>query len=264
MRDYELHHGRTPLLISIPHCGTEVPEAIQATLTPEARALPDTDWHVQRLYGFAAELGASVLAAQYSRFVIDLNRGPEDEPLYPGANNTGIVPATTFSNEPVYRDGCEPTRDAIEERIERYWRPYHAALESELAAIHARHGIAVLYEAHSIRSVVPRFFEGRLPDFNLGPAGGASAAPQLRATAADVITGAAGYEAVVDGRFKGGYITRHYGRPDERVHALQLELSQRTYMDEAPPYRYMPERAAAVQPTLKRLIGTIIGWAEAQ
>lgn len=264
MQTHELHRGRTPLLVSIPHCGTDVPASIRAGLTPQASDLPDTDWHVHRLYDFARALGASVLSARYSRYVIDLNRDPEGKPLYPGASNTELVPSTTFDDAPVHREGREPSREDITRRVNDYWRPYHDALARELQSIREREGIAVLFDAHSIRSVVPRFFQGRLPDFNLGTADGASAHHDLSAVASGVLMGASDYSTVVDGRFKGGYITRRYGHPEGNVHALQLELSQRTYMDESPPYDYRPELADSVQPVLQRLLKTLIEWAQAR
>lgn len=262
METFRFHPGTTPLVVSIPHCGTHVPEAIANRLSPAARALPDTDWHVDRLYDFAAGMGASVLSATHSRYVVDLNRPPENRPLYPGADNTELCPTTTFAREPVYRPGAAPEADEIAERVARYWRPYHTRLAEALAAIEARHGIVVLFDAHSIRSEVPRFFQGRLPDLNLGTAGGASAAPTLAETLVAVCRNTPVFSHVLNGRFIGGYITRAYGRPDDGVHALQLEQAQITYMLEDPPYRYLPARADRVRPLLRALIEAMLGWAE--
>lgn len=261
---FDFTAGTTPLLLSIPHCGTRLPRDIAARMTPAALQLADTDWHVDTLYEFAGALGASVLRARYSRYVVDLNRPADDSNLYPGANSTGLCPTTSFAEQPLYRDGGEPDGAEVARRLDRWWQPYHAKLQSELARLRAQYGVALLFEAHSIRSVVPRLFEGRLPDLNIGTAAGASCAPGLLAAVTAVLAGQAGYSHVVDGRFKGGYITRAYGRPGAGVHALQLELTQRNYMEEAPPFSYLPERAGQLQPLLRQLVQRIIDWGEAQ
>ena len=260
MEIFEFTPGRTPLLISIPHGGTWLPPALRPRLTEGALALPDTDWHVPRLYDFAAGLGAGVLVATHSRYVIDLNRPPDDEPLYPGARNTELVPLTLFDERPIYRPGTAPDTAEVQDRLATYWQPYHAKLAAELGALRDRFGIALLFDAHSIRSVVPRFFAGRLPDLNLGTAAGASAADPLGSTLLSIAQSGS-YGAVLNGRFKGGYITRHYGRPSQGVHAVQLELSQRTYMDEAPPFGWRADLADGIRPLLRRLVEAMIGWA---
>ncbi len=260
---FEFTPGTTPLLISVPHAGTYVPDAIAARLTPEAAAMPDTDWHVEKLYSFAGELGAGLIVSTHSRYAVDLNRDPSGTPLYPGADNTELVPLGTFARQPVYRTGQAPDVAEIAERVERYWRPYHAALAAALDAIVARHGIAVLWDGHSIPSQVPRFFEGRLPDLNLGSAGGVSADPDLAACARTALEGP-GMSLVLDGRFKGGYITRLYGKPAANIHALQLEKAMIAYMDEAPPYRWEPDRAAAMVARLRRTMGAVTAWAAAR
>jgi N-formylglutamate deformylase len=247
---FDFHAGDTPLLISIPHGGTELPAGLAARFTDEASALPDTDWHVPRLYDFARDMGASVLAARYSRYVIDLNRPETDETLYPGQATTGLVPTTLFDGAPVYRDGQEPDAAEIEERKTRFWRPYHDRLREELGRMRARHGIALLWDAHSIRSRVPRLFDGVLPDFNIGTVRGASCHASIANAVLDAAKAAAPYRAVLDGRFVGGHITRTHGRPGEGVHAVQLELSQATYMDEAPPFAFREALAAKVRPCL--------------
>jgi N-formylglutamate deformylase len=257
---FEFSAGTAPLLVSVPHAGTYVPDSIARRLTPEAAAMPDTDWHVEKLYAFAAEAGAGLLVANYSRYAIDLNRDPAGTPLYPGADNTELVPTSTFARQPVYREGQAPGAAEIAERVEKYWKPYHAALAAELAAIRARHGIAVLWDGHSIRSVVPRFFEGRLPDLNLGSASGASADASLVACARDAL-GAPGMSLVVDGRFKGGYITRNYGKPAAGVHALQLEKAMAAYMAEPAPYRWDAAVAAPMIERLRRALGAVQAWA---
>lgn len=253
MDTFSLHRGSAPLLISLPHDGTHIPEPIAAMMTPSARRVPDTDWHVSRLYAFARDLGASVLTPRHSRYVVDLNRPPDDVSLYPGQNTTGLCPAVQFSGEPVYLDGMAPDPDAVAERVEHYWRPYHAALAGELERLRAEHGRAVLWDGHSIRSVVPFLFDGRLPDFNLGTAGGASCSAELQQRLVGVLEAQADHSFVVNGRFKGGYITRHYGRPDQGIDAVQLELAQSTYMDDGEVF-YDAAKAAPTQRLIQRLL----------
>ena len=249
-----LHRGSAPLLLSLPHDGSVIPDALQARMTPEARTAPDTDWHVSRLYAFARELGASILVPRWSRYVIDLNRGEDDTSLYPGQNTTGLCPLVRFTGEPVYQPGMQPDAAEVAARIERYWRPYHAALRGELARLRAEHGRVALWEGHSIRgSGLPFLFEGRLPDLNLGTANGASCSPALQARLEAVLGGQVDYDWVANGRFKGGHITRHYGRPADGIEAVQLELSQRTYMDEA-RFDYDASKAASLQPLLRALL----------
>lgn len=259
---FRLHQGRRPLLISLPHVGTHVPAAIAARLTPEARGVPDTDWHLERLYGFAGQLGASVLVATHSRYVVDLNRPPDNQNLYPGQDTTGLCPVDAFDKTPLYEAGGEPDAAEIAARREAFWRPYHEALQQELQRLRARHGAVALWDAHSIRSVLPRFFEGRLPDFNLGTADGASCDPALAQAAHAIAQGAAGYSAVLNGRFKGGYITRQYGRPQQGVHAIQLEMAQCSYMQEAPPFAYDAALAARVQPALRAMLEAVLAFVE--
>ncbi len=258
MSPFTLHRGSLPLLISVPHDGTAVPESLAATLTEEARRLPDTDWHVAQLYDFARSAGASLLVPQYSRYVIDLNRSPEDVSLYPGQNTTGLCPTVRFSGEPVYREGLEPDAAAVRARVDTWWRPYHEALADELRRLRAMHGRAVLWEGHSIRSVVPFLFEGRLPDVNIGTASGTSCTPQVLRRIADVLEMQADYRFVIDGRFKGGYITRHYGDPGDGIDAIQLELAQVTYMDESNG-QYDARAAASVQALIRQLLEAALG-----
>lgn len=253
MDSFQLHRGTAPLLISLPHDGSALPDGYAERLTDAARAVPDTDWHVSTLYAFARELGASMIVPRYSRYVVDLNRPPDDTSLYPGQNTTGLCPTVQFSGEPVYRDGREPDAGEIRVRINRYWRPYHDALSAELARLRREHGRVVLWEGHSIRSRVPFLFEGELPVFNLGTAGGASCAAALEQRLVAVLAAQRDYSHVVNGRFKGGYITRHYGNPADGVDAVQLELAQRAYMNEV-SFDYRPELAALVQPILRALL----------
>lgn len=257
---FTLQRGSAPLLVSVPHAGTLIPEPLRPRFVERALAVDDTDWFVDSLYGFARELGASLIAPRYSRYVIDLNRPPQDAPLYPGANNTELVPTRSFSGQPLYRDGCLPDAAEIARRRDTYWRPYHDALAAELARLRAQHGYVVLWDGHSIKSELPWLFEGKLPDLNLGTAGGASCAPSLRAALARTLAQQSRFTHVVDGRFKGGYITRHYGRPSENVHAVQLEMCWSCYMDEQPPYALDPRRAAQLEPVLRALLRTALAW----
>ncbi|NUS39802.1 MAG: N-formylglutamate deformylase [Lysobacter sp.] len=257
MDTYTLHHGSAPLLVSLPHDGSEIPPDLAARMTTSACRAPDTDWYVSRLYAFAKELGASVLAPRHSRYVIDLNRPPDDTSLYPGQNTTGLCPVVQFSGEPVYRVGETPDAAEIDARIERYWRPYHAALEGELQRLRAQHGRVVLWEGHSIRGECPFLFEGRLPDLNLGTADGRSCSPLVQARLAQVLQGQSRYDWVVNGRFKGGYITRHYGDPANGIDAVQLEISQRIYMDED-SFAWDDGRTAEARTMLRRLLEAVL------
>lgn len=251
---HDLTRGDAALLISIPHAGTEIPPDLSRRMTPEALERADVDWHLPRLYAFATALGATVIAARHARHVIDLNRPPEDTSLYPGQDVTGLVPTDTFRKQPLYRPGEAPGAAEIAERVRRYWRPYHAALRAELDRLRGVHRHVVLWEAHSIASVMPRFFDGRLPDLNLGTADGAACAPAVQAAVEAALAAQRDYSHVANGRFKGGHITRHYGRPGDGVHALQLEQVQCSYMDETAPFAYRPDLAARVQPLLERLL----------
>jgi N-formylglutamate deformylase len=258
---HTLHRGSSPLLLSLPHAGREIASEVRPDLVERALAVEDTDWHLDRLYDFAQELGASVIVPRHSRYVIDLNRPPEDAPMYPGANNTELCPTRFFSGAPLYRSGREPDAAEVARRRERYWRPYHAALQAELDRIRAVHGHALLFDGHSIRSELPWLFEGRLPDLNLGTASGTSCASDLRDALAAVLAGSEKYSHVVDGRFKGGYITRHYGRPAGNVHAVQLEMCWSCYMaDEQSPERWDAAQGDGVRPLLRRLLETATAW----
>lgn len=250
---FTLHRGSAPLLVSLPHDGSLVPDAIAARLVPTARRVPDTDWHVARLYAFACGLGASMLVPRYSRYVIDLNRSEDDVSLYPGQNTTGLCPVVQFSGEPVYREGEEPSEDEVRARVDTYWRPYHAALRAELARLRALHPRVVLWEGHSIRGELPFLFEGRLPDFNLGTANGTSCAAETQSRLEAVLAAQRDHDWVANGRFKGGHITRHYGEPANGIDAVQLEVSQRIYMDED-TFEYDERKAAAAQSMIRRLL----------
>ncbi|WP_430388571.1 N-formylglutamate deformylase [Dyella sp. 20L07] len=254
MSTYTLHRGTAPLLISLPHDGSHIPEAIAARMHPAAQRSVDTDWHVGRLYtSLATALGASVLKPVASRYVVDLNRPVDGQALYPGKRETGLVSTVGFSGEPLYLDGGEPTAEEIQRRVNEFWQPYHDALSQELERMLAAHGRVVLWEGHSIRSRVPMLFDGQLPDLNLGTAEGASCTPALQQRLQAVLEGQSSYSFAVNGRFKGGYITRHYGRPDKDVQAVQLELAQLTYMDED-SFAYDEARAVRVQEIISNLL----------
>jgi N-formylglutamate deformylase len=255
---FTLHRGDAPLLVSLPHDGSHIPPALAARMEPASRTAPDTDWHVSRLYAFARELGASVLAATHSRYVVDLNRPPDDVSLYPGQNTTGLCPVTRFDGEPVYLPGQAPGEAEVQERVATYWQPYHQALAQELSRLRAHHGRVLLWEGHSIRSVVPFLFEGRLPDLNVGTAAGASCPAAMQARIEAELSAQHDYTWVANGRFKGGYITRHHGRPADGVDAVQLELAQLNYMDED-GVAYDEARASRLQGLLRRLLQAALG-----
>ncbi len=220
--------GSAPLLVSVPHDGCHLPRGMRAGMTAAGLSLPDTDWHVAQLYEFAGELDANILVANYSRYVVDLNRPPGDEALYPGQLATGLCPTETFAGEPIYADDAEVDTAA---RAEVFWKPYHQQIRATLDALREQHGYALLWDAHSIPSRVPRLFDGELPALNIGTNGGASCGGALE-EAVTAVAEASEYSSVLNGRFRGGYITRHYGDPENRIHAVQLEIAQRVYMDE--------------------------------
>jgi N-formylglutamate deformylase len=255
---YTLHYGTAPLLVSVPHAGTAIPEDVAAQLVPRAREVEDADWHLDRLYAFVKDLGASLLVPRFARYVVDLNRPPENTPMYPGRNNTELCPTRFFSGEPLCPDGRAPGDAEVRRRVATYWRPYHVALASELVRLQGLHGHVALLDGHSIQAELPWLFEGRLPDLNLGTADGSSCAPALRDRLAGVLAAHTAHSHVVDGRFKGGHITRHYGRPADGVHAVQMEMVFDAYM--TPPHEYGETRAATVLPVLRSLVETLIGW----
>ena len=263
-RVFTLTRGSAPLLVSLPHVGTAMADELVAALVPRALALEDTDWHLAEVYDFARELGASMLVPHFSRYVIDLNRPPENAPMYPGANNTELVPTRFFTGDPLYREGSTPDGREVERRLDAYWRPYHDALAAEIERIVAVHGHAILWDGHSIQAEVPWLFAGRLPDLNLGTAGGASCAPALRDSLRAVLAAQSSFSHVTDGRFKGGYITRRYGRPNEGVHAIQLEMALATYMDETRATLAVAavdaQRVARLRPVLRTLLQATLDW----
>lgn len=255
---YSFQRGSSPLLVSIPHAGTSVPEAIGKRLTEKAFQLPDTDWYVDRLYQWVVDQGAGLLVANYSRYVIDLNRPPDNAALYAGPG-TGLLPERLFDGGPLYRSGKEPSEKETAQRLSEFWQPYHEKLATELQRIKTQFGYAILLDAHSIRTEVPMLFEGRLPDLNLGSNAGASADPGLVAAGFSALSKNSSYTTVRDGRFKGGYITRNYGKPEENIHALQLEMAQSVYMCEAAP-KYEQVLANQVEVVLRGFVGALLGW----
>jgi N-formylglutamate deformylase len=250
---FELERRGGPLLISIPHLGRHIPEDLRHRYTPEALAVADTDWHLDRLYDFAEALDATVIRATVSRYVIDLNRPASDESLYPGIVTTSLIPLETFRGAPVYREGLEPSPVDIAARVDRWWKPYHVALRAEIARLRATHGRILLWEAHSIASVLPRLFEGKLPDFCFGTSEGESCDEAVVAGAVDAIRDSE-WSWVVNGRFKGGFITRRYGAPAQGVHALQLEMCQSLYMDERAPFAWRADLASQVAPAVRACV----------
>ncbi len=251
---FQLDRGSVPLLVSMPHMGTRIPSGLRHRYVPRALDVEDTDWHMDRLYAFAGNLGASTLRPEFSRYVIDLNRSPDDAPMYPGASNTELCPTRFFTGDPLYQDGAAPDAAERAQRREQYWQPYHQALQGELARLKATHGFALLWDAHSIRSQIPWLFEGRLPDLNIGTANGAAAHASISSAVAAACAGAQGVTSVVNGRFKGGYITRQYGRPAEHVHAVQLEKCQCLYMLEEAPFAYDGAKSGRIQPVLQAMV----------
>ena len=260
---YRYRRGPSPLIVSMPHVGTFVPHSVGRTLNDCAVRRPDTDWHLPRLYDFVAELGATVITANYSRYVIDVNRPPDGANLYPGRDTPKLCPIDTFDQQPLYRGGA-PDDVEISRRVEKLWRPYHARLAGEIDRVRAEHGVAILWDAHSIVSVLPRLFEGRLTDFNLGTADNASCDPALAEALLVALCRHPRFTAVLNGRFKGGHITRTYGDPARGVQAIQLEMAQCLYMDEVSPYTFREERAREIRPILREQLEIAAGWAARQ
>jgi N-formylglutamate deformylase len=258
---FRLRRGAGPLIVSMPHAGTFVPHSAGRRFNDIAALRPDTDWHMPRLYDFLDGLGATTIVATHSRYVIDVNRPPGGENLYPGRDTPRLCPVDTFDCQPLYREGEQPSPEEIARRLETVWKPYHRALKREIDRVREAHGFALLWDAHSIVSRAPRLFEGRLADFNLGTADDASCDPQLSRALIDAMKRHPDFTSVLNGRFKGGYITRHFGRPAESIHAVQLEMAQCLYMDEAPPYAFREERAAQVRPILREGLHIAIDWA---
>lgn len=266
--DPVIRRGEAPLVLSLPHVGTAIPADIEARLVSPWLARKDADWWIDQLYDFASELDATIVRAHWSRTVIDLNRDPAGVSLYPGQATTGLCPIETFDGEALYRPGQEPSATEIGARTTAFYRPYHSALAEEISRLRKMHARVVVYDCHSIRSAIPRLFAGKLPVFNLGTNGGISAAAELVQRAADVIA-RSGRSHVVDGRFKGGYITRHYGQPEKGIHALQMEIACRGYVAEVPgpvgeanwPVAYDAAFAAPTRQTLRAVLRACLAFA---
>jgi N-formylglutamate deformylase len=256
---YDVSRGDGPLIFSVPHAGTDLPPDIARRLTPHALTLPDTDWHVEELYDFAPELGATLIRANVSRYVIDLNRPPQDESLYPGQATTGLCPPIEFDGTPIYRDAKPVPADEVAARRETYWQPYHEALAAEIARVKKRHGHALLYDCHSIASRVPRLFPGTLPDLNLGTVKGTSCDKHVASWIMEIIE-ESGFTHVFDGRFIGGYITRHYGRPSENAHAIQMEKGQDCHLMDDGSNRLDPAKVAKLKPVLRQIAEAMTSW----
>ncbi len=267
-KDPVIRRGQAPLVLSLPHVGTAIPEDIEARLVSPWLARKDADWWIDQLYEFAGEMDATIVRAHWSRTVIDLNRDPSGASLYPGQATTGLCPVETFDGEPLYRPGEEPDAGEIDARIDAYYRPYHRALNEEISRLHKECDRVIVYDCHSIRSAIPRLFAGKLPVFNLGTNGGAAADPRLIESVSAVIAGS-GRSHVVDGRFKGGYITRHYGQPEKGVHALQMELACRGYIRESLgpvgevnwPIAFDPVFAGPTRLTLRAVLAACLAFA---
>jgi N-formylglutamate deformylase len=257
---FSLRAGDAPLILSLPHVGTQLPDELRDLYVPRALALEDTDWHLERLYDFVRGLNVTVIAARVSRYVIDLNRPSDNAPMYPGAANTELCPTRFFTGDALYQPSMAPDANEIERRRLRYWQPYHDALDAQLKRIRSQHGYALLWDGHSIRSEIPWLFDGTLPDMNLGTVNGESCDVVLRTQLTNALRQQREITHVVDARFKGGFITRHYGRPDQHIHAVQMEMCQSLYMNESAPFNYIESRAERVQPILQHLIETALHW----
>ncbi len=258
MNPVEVVQGDSPLILGLPHTGTYLPETIRAKLNARGRILADTDWHIERLYDGLLP-NVTTVRATFHRYVIDANRGPDDASLYPGQNTTGLVPVTDFDGEPIWTE--EPSATDIAARKADFHAPYHAALAAEIARVKAKHGVAILYDCHSIRSHIPFLFDGVLPDFNVGTNNGATCDPRIEAAVFDLCA-ASGRTHVLNGRFKGGWTTRHYGSPKDGVHAIQMELAQSTHLStETPPFAYDEEKAATLRTTLGAILNRLAALA---
>ncbi|MBS1073980.1 N-formylglutamate deformylase [Gluconobacter sp. Dm-73] len=253
--------GTMPVLVTLPHSGSHLAPGMERRMTERGRQLPDTDWYMEHLYAGALSKGLGVLRANHSRYVVDLNRGADDAALYPGRPSTGLVPALTFDGQPIYRAGQAPDESEIAERRETYWRPYHDAVAQELERLRQKWGWAVLWDGHSIKSTIPRLFEGALPDLNLGTNSGQSCGGELQTLLEKRLAANVGYSHVVNGRFKGGYTTRHYGQPEHGIHAIQLEIAQSTYLrSEEAPWPIDLEKAVRLSRMIDSLLETALCW----
>ena len=249
--------GDSPLVLAQPHGGIDIPPDIYSRLTATGQAIEDTDWHITRLYDGLID-GATVVSTSIHRYVIDANRDPSGQSLYPGQYTTGLCPTTTFDDIPLYRDGEQPSADEVAQRQIKFHQPYHDALREQLDRVHQRHGFVVLYDCHSIRSQVPCLFEGKLPDFNIGTNNGSTCSEAITLAVENACAAATQYSQVSNGRFKGGWTTRHYGEPESGYHAIQMELAQCNYMQEEAPWHYDDAKAQYLRDALKRILENIL------
>lgn len=264
-----LRQGKAPLVISLPHTGTDLPPELEARLVSPWLALKDCDWWIDDLYAFAADLDATIVHTSLSRTLIDVNRDPSGVSLYPGQATTELCPSTTFDGEPLYKNGKGPGAVEIETRKRLAFDPYHALLAREIRRLRAQHVRVVLYDCHSIRSVIPRLFEGELPQFNIGTNSGAACNARLTAEI-EKLCDASGMSRVTNGRFKGGYITRAHGDPANGIHAVQMELACRGYMREPIPDvseanwpgAFDPAYAAPIRATLHSVLAACLAFAK--
>lgn len=252
----EVVQGNGPIVLGLPHTGTEVPDDIWQGLNERGRELADTDWHIHHLYSGLVD-DITTVRTLIHRYVIDVNRGPEDESLYPGQNTTGLCPVTDFDGRPIHRDGHAPDAPEIARRTTLWHRPYHAALSAELQRVKALHGCVILYDCHSIRSDIPHLFDGTLPDLNIGTNSAQSCAPVLESSVVDICRSNPAYSTVLNARFKGGWTTRHYGRPSDGMHAVQMELAQSTYMLETPPWTMDAAKSETLRKHLSHLLNAL-------
>ncbi len=261
MSVFEVKQGSSPVILGFPHTGTDVPSAIWDRLNDTGRLLADTDWHIHRLYdGLLPDV--TTVRATFHRYVIDANRDPEGSSLYPGQNTTGLIPDTDFDGLSIWKDNQKPTEADIAARLAEFHAPYHAAFLAEVERVKAIHGMAIIYDCHSIRSHIPFLFEGKLPDFNVGTDMGKTCDPAIEAATFDVASKAKGYTSILNGRFKGGWTTRHYGRPGTGVHAIQMELAQSTHLTtEAAPFAYDEAKAEKLRLHLKDILARIEAFA---
>ena len=257
----EVTEGDSPLILAMPHTGLFVPENIKARLNETGQALTDTDWHIDRLYSGLVP-GATIVRALFHRYVIDANRDPAGQSLYPGQNTTGLCPLTDFDGKVIYSNGCEPDADETANRLKSFHAPYHLALETEIARLKKRFGIVVVYDCHSIRSHAPFLFDGILPDFNIGTNNSTTCSFEIETLVAQTCSSAHGFSSVLNGRFKGGWTTRHYGRPDLNIHAIQMELAQSAYLQsQAAPFAYDHGKAELLRVHLKSILTRLTNWA---
>ena len=255
---FSYQQGQSPVIVSFPHDGMRLPAEVENQLNERGRQVPDTDWYVNRLYNFLPALDISFFIPEYSRYVVDLNRSSQGGALYPGQYETSVCPVATFNNEPIYNAGKEPDADEVQRRITAYWQPYHDHIQQEVERVKALHGYAILWDAHSIRGVVPQLFDGVLPDLNFGTGGGSSCAPEVLKKVTDIAHAQRDYSVVENARFKGGFITRHYGDPDNNVHTIQLEINQSIYMGDDQLAMLDEQKCERLRPLLEQFLSALL------